>query len=184
MTNKETIREQARKIRASIPEQEHQVESSMVRQHAYMLPQLKNSKVIFVYASKGDEVDTWPLIDWLLRSNKTVLLPMIKGDEMIAAEYYPDDILTSNRYGVLEPDPQYEVDPSTIEVAFVPGLAFDEKGNRVGTGGGYYDKFLARIPCVKVGMCFDKQIVEQIEPEEHDVRMDAIATNKRLILCY
>lgn len=91
---------------------------------------------------------------------------------------------TKGAFGVLEPvqDPQYEINLSEMSGLFVPGVAFDRSGHRLGRGKGFYDKALSNFPGLKVGICFEFQIVDSVPVESHDVSMDYIITNKELIL--
>lgn len=68
-------------------------------------------------------------------------------------------------------------------LVIVPGVVFDRAGNRIGYGGGYYDSYLKQADCIKVGVAFDFQCVEQIVPEVHDVPVDYIITEKEMITC-
>jgi 5-formyltetrahydrofolate cyclo-ligase len=72
--------------------------------------------------------------------------------------------------------------PEELDVILIPGLAFDLNGNRLGQGGGWYDRVLARAPhALKIGVCFDCQILESVPHEAHDVKMDFVVTEKRLL---
>lgn len=88
----------------------------------------------------------------------------------------------STGIAVVTPDPDpaasWPIDPETVDVVVVPGLAFTSAGDRLGQGGGWYDRFLAATgpACVRVGVCFDEQIVESIPIEAHDVPVDAVVT--------
>ena len=81
-------------------------------------------------------------------------------------------------YHIQEPIGKIFEDYSTIDVIIVPGVAFDNQGNRLGRGKGYYDRFLKKIPATKkIGICFDFQMIEQIPTEKNDIPMDDIITN-------
>lgn len=84
-------------------------------------------------------------------------------------------------YGIQEPHPDLPaVDPLLIDLIFVPGVAFGLNGERVGMGGGYYDRFLARVPqAIKVGLAFDFQLLERLEQETWDQSVDWIVTESR-----
>ncbi|AEA34440.1 5-formyltetrahydrofolate cyclo-ligase [Hippea maritima] len=71
----------------------------------------------------------------------------------------------------------------SIDAIIVPGIGFDERGYRIGYGGGFYDKFLKGIPALKVGVCFDCCIVDRIEEESHDITVDVVITERRKIQC-
>lgn len=84
---------------------------------------------------------------------------------------------------VAEPSAAHPVDPSGVDVVVVPGLAFTPTGSRLGQGGGWYDAFLAdtRPACRTIGVCFEVQVVGDLPVEPHDVRLDQVVTDQRII---
>lgn len=94
--------------------------------------------------------------------------------------------LRPGRYGISEPDAAWpEVSPDELAVVIVPGLAFDERGRRLGFGGGYYDELLGSLPAERkpfvVGLGFDFQVVEDCPAEAHDAQLDAVVTELRVL---
>ncbi len=127
----------------------------------------------FVYLSVGAEADTAALIRALLLSDKRVLVPRIVKNEMYAVPYSEDRELYR---GI--PQPKAGED-GEAEVALTPLLAFDEKGYRLGYGGGFYDRYFARRPSVlKVGLAFFGQAHPSLPHDKHDVRLDAVITER------
>lgn len=184
MTQKEEIRKATLRKRRGVTEREHKDNSLLICENIIMMPQIKEANTVMLYAPMKDEADVWLLIDGLLERGKCVVLPFVCDGQMQVAEYCVDDILTSDRYGILEPDPQYAQPPEQIDVAIVPGVAFCKDGTRLGMGGGMYDRFLQDLDCLKIGVCFEWQLVPQLPKEPHDVPMDAIVTELHLILCH
>ena len=85
-------------------------------------------------------------------------------------------------YRIRQPEEESILQNSdALEVVCVPGIAYDTQGNRIGYGKGYYDKFLKWRPATKIGIAFDVQIVDQLPDEKHDITMDVIITEKRMI---
>jgi len=131
----------------------------------------------------------WPLADepGLLApwpADRAVALPRVQGDRMEMFVTGSREELVPGAFGVLEPsDSAVPMEPSAIDVILVPGLAFDRSGGRLGRGKGYYDKYLAGASGLKVGVCFDEQIVGTIPHEAHDRAMDAVVTPSGIILC-
>lgn len=131
---------------------------------------------IALFASLDSEIDTFPLIEELLKAGKIVYLPKTSGDEL---DFYKVDDLSSlvvskDRYKVREPNGGDIVDPRTFDVIICPGVAFDKNSNRMGHGKGYYDRYLNKCSGYKIGVCYQEQLLDEIPVDEHDVRMDAI----------
>jgi 5-formyltetrahydrofolate cyclo-ligase len=133
-------------------------------------------KVVMLYCALPDEVPTQGVMDELVAQGKTVLLPRVINDtEMELCRYAGNKDLRQGAYGIMEPTGEVFTDYDAIDVAIIPGMAFDEAGHRLGRGKGYYDRFLARVPNLyKIGLCFSWQLVAHIPCDEHDIRMDRI----------
>lgn len=143
------------------------------------LPCWVQARTVLLYHALPDEVDTQMLIEEALRCQpaKRVLLPVVVGDDLELREY--DGQMQMGAFGILEPSRQSVLftDYNAIDLAVVPGMAFDAQGHRLGRGKGYYDKLLCQCPDVnKVGICFDYQYVEEVPSEPHDILMDGVVT--------
>lgn len=146
----------------------------------------KNAKKIFTYVSFGSEIDTIKFIKYALNDNKEIYVP--KTDkakkEMVAIRINSLDNMSVDNWGILEPK---SVDKNKIgkdfDLILMPGLAFDRKGNRIGYGGGYYDKYLSQFKEIinKLVLAYDFQIVNNIENESHDIKVNCIITNNEII---
>lgn len=113
---------------------------------------------------------------------KRIALPCVTGEgKMVAVGYNPDTEMRNNVYGIPEPIIDNKTKLEQPDIVIVPGIAFDVRLNRIGFGGGYYDRFLEGTDAYKIGACFDYQIIEDIDAENHDVPMDIIVTEKRII---
>ena len=137
---------------------------------------LKEAKTVMLYYSLPDEVDTHTLVDSLLMSRKTILLPRVTGEGTMELRRYtgPSD-LAIEAYNIMEPTGEVYDDYEEIDLAVIPGVAFDAEGNRMGRGKGYYDRFLPLVPqAYKLGVCFPFQKVDSIPTDEHDIRMDEV----------
>ena len=143
---------------------------------------LGESRVVMAYWPLPDEVDIRPLIDWLIVEGKTVLLPKVVDDETMELRRYTSLAdLAEGAFHILEPVGEAFTDYETIDVALVPGMAFDAAGHRLGRGKGYYDRFLAShlVPHTSylapriIGVCFPFQRVPLVPISPHDVSMDA-----------
>ena len=95
-----------------------------------------------------------------------------------------DSLIPSGRFGILEPIELAKITYKSIDMVLVPGVIFDKNGYRLGYGLGYYDRFLNKLPkAVKVGLCFDFQVMDKVPREEHDIPVDYIVTDKEIIEC-
>ena len=150
---------------------------------------LGESRVVMAYWPLPDEVDIRPLIDWLIVEGKTVLLPKVVDDETMELRRYTSLAeLAEGAFHILEPVGEAFTDYETIDVALVPGMAFDAAGHRLGRGKGYYDRFLSShlVPRAShlapriIGVCFPFQRVPLVPSEPHDVCMDAQQTTNSI----
>ncbi|MCH5301946.1 MAG: 5-formyltetrahydrofolate cyclo-ligase [Prevotella sp.] len=158
------------------------------RQHAAQLPEmsrqivealrcrLKDAEVVMAYWPLPDEADIRSLVDLLVAEGKTVLLPKVVDDTaMELRQYLSADDLREGAFRVMEPTGMPYTDYARIDVALVPGVAFDAAGHRLGRGRGYYDRFLAAHPRMRsLGVCFPFQRVASVPVDEHDVAVDEV----------
>ena len=177
---KEVLRQQMRESKKQHREQQARMSEEIVEKLA---KKLSISQCIMAYWPLKDEVDIRPLIDQLVVQGKTVLLPKVVDDETMELRRYTSrDDLREGAFRIMEPVGEPFTDYDAIDVALVPGMAFDAAGHRLGRGKGYYDRFLAEhlAPCSSplaprlIGVCFPFQRVAEVPSEEHDVCMDEI----------
>jgi len=154
-------------------------QSLMIRDILFSLPEYKSAKTILFYMSIKNEVLTEDMMDF----SKRIVLPITIGSDLKLSEIHNLDKIAPGAYDVPEPTDVIEVDPAEIDLALIPGIAFDHRGMRVGYGKGYYDKLLKHIDAPKAGLAYSFQMVESIPSEAHDVHMDMIITEKGVIYC-
>jgi 5-formyltetrahydrofolate cyclo-ligase len=150
------------------------------------LDEVKNAKHIMIYSNFSNEVKTGKLAGWLLFHQKEVYLPVQDGPKLLIANM-KSTCLEMNCFGIAQPEKATACfcEPSQIDLFIVPGLAFDRECNRIGFGKGYYDDLLSGAPdTVKIGLAYDFQIVDKIEAEEQDIKMDIIITPQAVIRRY
>ncbi len=138
---------------------------------------VRDSHTILLYSPLLDEVDISPMLDIFL-PDKTVLLPKVTGNtSMELRRYTGAEALSAGAFGIMEPVGEVFSDYRSIDLAIVPGMAFDPKGHRLGRGRGYYDRLLAQMPNVyKIGVCFSFQLVEAIPTDATDILMDDVVS--------
>ena len=144
---------------------------------------------IFSFLSFNKEVRTKPIIDDCFQKGKQVYIPLCNMEirEIILCHMEGWNELRPNRMGILEPTKESIkiADRKILDLAIVPGAVFDRKGNRIGYGAGYYDKFFSSLKknIIKIAVCYSFQVVDHITPDAHDVPMDYIITEKEIIKC-
>ncbi|SHG29134.1 5-formyltetrahydrofolate cyclo-ligase [Dysgonomonas macrotermitis] len=140
----------------------------------------RDASTVFIYNSMPDEVATGAFIEkWI--EEKDFYYPAVVNDNLVFRKVIKDTIYTKSKIGVFEPQGEDFTDYRKVDMVIVPGIAFDRKGNRLGRGKGYYDRFLSQIRAPKVGVCFDFQLLDQIPVAGHDVKMDVIVSENDLI---
>jgi len=127
---------------------------------------------LLLYYPLSDEVDVRLLIKEAFESGKRVLLPVVKGEELELHLYEGEDSLREGAFGILEPTgPLFALENyDKIQLAFVPGMAFDRMGHRLGRGKGYYDRLLPKLTKAQLtGICFPFQLLDEVPAELHDI---------------
>jgi len=148
------------------------------------LPEVARARMVLAYAATPDEIDPAPIVEALRRHGVVVALPRIAGPhELTIHRVDPGVALVRGPYGLIEPPADAPaVSPDDVDVAIVPGVAFDAACRRVGHGVGYYDRLLARMGhAVTIGLAFDGQVLAEVPSEEHDVCVDVLVTPTRTI---
>lgn len=133
------------------------------------------------------EVRTRALINQLLKGDKKIALPRVEISSHQLQHYYIHDLVDVliGTFGIPEPNPLHcqPAEVKDLQLIIVPGVAFDRQGNRLGSGHGYYDRFLAQSSALRVGLAFAMQIVESIPAGSHDQKMDFVVTEEEIIRC-
>lgn len=181
--NKQILRSEIKEKRNAllidfVREKSKKTEENIIKSELY-----KNSKVIALYMSIKNEVDLSGLIKKAFNDKKRVLVPVTEGEDIYFCEIFPDSEVLEESFKILVPKKKIRVEKNTPDLCFVPGIVFDKKGARIGWGRGYYDKLLENTSFDKVGVCYDFQVMEKIETQGHDIKMDYLITESELINC-
>ena len=177
MIQKKELRKEIRARKRDIPVDELREMSRLLCKRLLANERLGNASTVMMYYPLSDEVDVTPVIEQLAESGKTVVLPQVTGEaEMVLRRYTGKADLREGAFGIMEPCGELFTDYEAIDVAIIPGMAFDRHGNRLGRGKGYYDRFLPLLPTrvYKIGVCFPFQLLDDIPMEEHDKRVNLI----------
>lgn len=146
------------------------------------------SRIVLLYVEKDGEIPTGGIIEHAIDNNKIVVLPTFNTDTFSMKLFkigHPARDLIMGPRGILEPDPARcrEVPVEVIDIAIVPGAVFDEKGGRIGSGQGYYDRLIPKLTMTtrKVAITMESQILPIVPMESHDRYVDIIISEKRVI---
>ncbi len=164
--------------------------SAEIFNRVYTLTEYASAAVVLAYMSFGNEVMTRSFIERCFRDGKRVALPRVmsfngKGRSLAVFEIRSiNEDLVPGFKGILEPDASVleMLEPEAVDLAVVPGVAFDKHCNRMGYGAGYYDRFLPQLrsECLKAGVAFDIQLAEQLPTDEFDFKLDMVITESRI----
>lgn len=182
MQAKADIRKEVLQRRNQLTAKELESKSFAIYDQLKLLDIYKQASVIYVYMDFKNEVITKHMIEDALCDGKKVAIPKIIDD--IMDFYYIDDIenLKSGYFGIREPEP-IMLAKEKNSLMIIPGVAFDKKGHRIGYGKGFYDRFLHQHEQFKkVALAFELQVLDTIPHETHDVLMDRIITEERIII--
>jgi 5-formyltetrahydrofolate cyclo-ligase len=192
---KKRIRRKLLKRRDAIPKELKALKESSIEKRLIALDMFKNAKSLLMYVSFRSEVDTTKFLQDVIRLGKRLILPVVdrENNSLILYEIKDMSELASGYMGILEPavEESRRVTLRDIDLVVIPGTGFDIEGNRLGYGGGYYDRLLSyeakqmsgveHIPTV--ALAFEEQIGDEIPAEPHDIKVDVIVTDKRIIRC-
>lgn len=175
-TDKKELRRQVRQAKSQFTAHELEQMSEPLMQQLMSHPRMLAARTVMMYYSLPDEVCTHHVLTPLLQAGKRVLLPAVVSDtEMELRCYEREEDLQVGPYNIMEPVGRTFTDYAQIELAVIPGMAFDAARNRLGRGKGYYDRFLPLIPqAFKLGVCFPFQFMAHIPAEANDIAMDEV----------
>jgi len=188
MQDKAEIRKELLSKRDNIPPEVRRAKNRMIRERLLSLDEFRNAGVIFFFASFRTEVDTSEMMKSSLLSGKRVLLPKVDKDrhELLLYEIRDFGELAPGYMGIPEPPvSENQMNINDVDIVIIPGAGFDVTGNRIGYGGGYYDRLLSglqkRTPVIATA--YEAHVVDSIPSEPHDIRVQMIVTDRRLIRC-
>jgi len=191
----EEIRETKDEIRNNIAialgklsENEVKEKTQKIEDRLFEFANFLEANIALLYVDSTSEVKSDTIIKRCLKYSKIAILPAFDPATyeitLLKIDNGKDDLIIGPR-GTLEPDPgRCNVVPiECIDIAIIPGVAFDEKGGRIGSGDGYYDRLIPQLPITtrKVALSFECQIIPQVQMESHDKHVDIIITEKRII---
>jgi 5-formyltetrahydrofolate cyclo-ligase len=187
MEEKKIVRNQIRQKLHSMPKSSYEKRSSLIAQNVRKLKEWEEAKLIAITISNFPEVDTRRIIENAWMDGKKVAVPKCepKSKTMHFRKLESFEQLERVFFGLWEPilDKTELVEDTDIDLMFVPGLAFNRKGYRLGFGGGYYDRYLSKYSGITVSLAFSDQLLDNIPVESHDLPVDKIITPNEVIVC-
>ena len=190
MIDKGLLRRELLKKRDSIPSQVRKAKYAAINERLLLLDEIRNANVLFFFASFRSEVNTLDAIAQLLSDGKRLVLPKVDNERRILLLYEVKGMeeLAEGYMGIPEPSVLTEdrmVEINGVDAVIIPGAGFDVEGNRIGYGGGYYDRLLSlltrHVPVI--APAYEEQIIDSIPSESHDIKVSMIVTDRRVIRC-
>jgi len=187
--NKLALRRRMAAIRDAIPADERLLKSAAIAQRLSEWPPFVSAATIFTFLTTRSEVATEIINGLALMAGKALAAPRTllgeKRLEFRALQGVAGEVV-AGPFGILEPPADTPLlDPEQADMIFVPGLAFDPLGYRLGYGGGFYDRLLAdpALRATTVGLAFEEQVIERVAHDESDLPVEHVATERRIIDC-
>ena len=174
MVEKKILRQEIKRLKALTTSDDLLHRSARVLARVETNPRFRMATSVLMYWSMPGEVFTHDFIRrW--SGKKTIILPIVDGNRLRLAPFDGEQSLRLNAaLNLYEPQGDDYPLPQTIEVAIVPGIAFDRKLHRLGRGGGFYDRLLPQLKAYRIGVCFDFQMFDEIPSSAEDVAMDEV----------
>jgi len=185
---KDKVRRELIVLRKNLSKDEVFEKSNKIKNRLFKMKEFKEASSILFYVSYDNEVYTHEMIKDCIKNKKNVVVPVTdkKNKKLIFSKLENWDDLSPGAYNILEPNKEKikEISINEIDLIIVPGVGFDENGNRIGHGKGYYDNLLKNsTKALHIGLTFESQILKQIPIDAQDIPVKKIITEKRLIDC-
>ncbi len=175
---KKELRKKILKQRAALTKQQVSAYSEVICRKILGNPVYRQAHNLCLYIPIRNEVDVMLLADSARESGKRVWLPRIVEGRMDFFLYSTDTALTEGAYHIPEPVSEHRLIPDTTTLVIMPGAVFSVTHDRIGYGGGYYDRYLSKYPvCKTLAVCYDFQVVPELPGEEHDIKPENIIYN-------
>ena len=173
--DKKALRAQIRQKKLELSAQFILTASRNLTEQFLAHPLYQQAKTIYGYLPYNQEVRTWALLEQALADGKQIAVPKVYGDEMRFILMKDLSRVAPGYAGIPEPVDDGPVADDPQALVLMPGMVFDKAGHRIGYGGGFYDRFLAREPGhPTLALCYDFQLLEHIPTEEFDIPVDAV----------
>jgi 5-formyltetrahydrofolate cyclo-ligase len=182
--DKNSIRSKIIELRKQASEEQRREESDRIAKNLYHLPQFEQCSAVYSYVSFQEEVITDTILEYALQQGKKIAVPKVLGKQIDFFYIQGKQDLKAGYWGIMEPINTNTPAHDSQVLLLMPGLAFDSQHNRIGYGGGFYDRYLEdhkHINFYKAALSYEFQIVPHIPYEEYDKKVDCIITPNRVL---
>lgn len=177
---KSEMRESLNQKRRLLTMEQQQEASARVIERIEALDCFRAAKTVLIYYPIRKEIDLLPLVK-KYKHEKTLLFPVTYGKTMDACPYRGNALMARGKFNI--PEPQTEPYAGDIDLILIPGVAFDPHCNRLGRGGGYYDRYLSKHKHSKlIGVGYDFQLVKEVPTERNDIRLQGVIVPSQTIV--
>ena len=179
MEDKKSIRGEVRRRIKLMSEEEKQSSAAVIFAKVEATEAFAKAECVALFVAMWDEVPTTETLERWRGLGKRVVVPRVEGDIMRYYDYHPDK-MTAGAFGIIEPTGDKEVEAEVIDLMIVPARAFTPNGDRMGRGGGFYDKYMSLegFRAVKYGVAYACQIFDSLPTDPHDIPVDKVFTNE------
>ncbi len=179
---KKVLRQQILDVRFRLSPEDRRAKSREIEKRLFSIAEFQSARTVLFYASFRSEVETHDMVRRALADRKKVVLPRVKGKELELFQIKDfDRDVKPGKWDIPEPYGGKQTEPEQVQFIVVPGAAFDQRGNRLGYGAGFYDKLLKAYQGATAALAFEFQIVPNVPADPHDVPVQKIVTEKRVI---
>ena len=172
--NKQELRRMIREKKRAMTVAEIETKSEALGELFRQTDAYRNAKTIYGYLPYNQEVRTVAMLEQAIRDGKRVAVPKCYGDEMKFIFMEDLSLVEKGYANIPEPIADGPIADDETALVLMPGLAFDPQGHRIGYGGGFYDKFLAKEMHPTLALCYDFQMLDHLETEQFDIPVDTV----------
>ena len=185
--DKKQLRKEIICLRDALSAAERDAKAEIIIKKLLATELYQNANYIMLFAAFGSELNLLPLVETIIKTGKHAYLPVVdkKINRILPIEVHSLADLKTSAYGIPEPSPDNykEVTPDLLDLIITPAVAFDNDKYRIGYGAGFYDRFFASLKknIIKIGVGFDEQLIPEVPREPHDIQLNYVLTDKRLL---
>ena len=185
--DKKQLRKEIICLRDTLSAAERDAKAEIIIKNLLATELYQKANHIMLFAAFGSELNLLPLVETIIKAGKHAYLPVVdkKINRILPIEVHKLEDLKPGCYGIPEPSPDnyLESTPDLLDLIITPAVAFDNDKYRIGYGAGYYDRFFASLKndIIKIGVGFDEQLISEVPREPHDIQLDYVLTDKRLL---
>ncbi|MFN3975858.1 MAG: 5-formyltetrahydrofolate cyclo-ligase [Aquificaceae bacterium] len=166
--------------RESLPQEEREALSKRIVENILRLEEIRRARRVLLFCPIRGEPDITCLFSWVLREGKELVLPKVEGEGLRLIRVEQDTGLSPGAFCIPEPSHGEAMSPEEVDFSLVPGVLFDKKGYRIGYGKGYYDRLLDKLGGLKVGVCYQFQVLEELPRDSWDKPVDLVVTEEKI----